>query len=92
VIIGVTVSSVNPRMGRSSNLIFALFTFVLYYNLLSFGQNMISTGRLTFAPLMLGLHGSVFVLAALLLARIHFNLKWRELLGLLHLRRGAALP
>lgn len=92
VIIGITVSSVNPRMGRSSNLVFALFTFVLYYNLLSFGQNMISSGRLTFAPVMLGLHGSVFVLALLLLARIHYNLQWRELLVLLHLRRGAALP
>lgn len=92
VIIGVTVSSVNPRMGRSSNLVFALFTFVLYYNLLSFGQNMISSGKLTFVPVMLGLHGGVLVLALLLLARMHHNVQWREVLGLLQLRRKLSRP
>lgn len=92
VLIGVTVSGVNPRMGRSGNLVFALFTFVLYYNLLSFGQNMIASGRLGFAPVMLGLHGGVFVLALLWLTKMHHNLQWREMLGLLHLRRNAPSP
>jgi lipopolysaccharide export system permease protein len=92
VIIGVTVSGVNPRMGRSGNLVFALFTFVLYYNLLSFGQNMISSGRLSFAPVMLGLHGGVFVLAVLWLAKMHLNLQWREMLGLLQRRRKLPSP
>jgi lipopolysaccharide export system permease protein len=92
VIIGITVSSVNPRMGRGSNLVFALFTFVLYFNLLSFGQNMISSGKLSFVPVMLGLHGGVFVLAVLGLAKMHLNLKWREMSGLLPLRRKLPSP
>ncbi|MDI1243960.1 MAG: LPS export ABC transporter permease LptF [Rhodoferax sp.] len=92
VIIGVIVSSVNPRMGRSSNLVFALFTFVLYYNLLSLGQNLISSGKLSFVSFMLGLHGGVFVLTLLLLARLHHNLQWREIGSLLHLRRKRPVP
>ena len=92
VIIGITVSSVNPRMGRGSNLVFALFTFVLYFNLLSFGQNMISSGKLSFVPVMLGLHGGVFVLAVLGLAKMHLNLQWREMSGLLPLRRKLPSP
>jgi len=82
VIIAVSVSSVNPRVGRSANLVFALFTFVLYYNLLSLGQNMIVTGKLSFTQLMLGLHGTVLVLALLVLTKSHLNLQWREMLGL----------
>jgi len=92
VIIGITVSSVNPRMGRGSNLVFALFTFVLYYNLLNFGQNMISSGKFSFVPVMLGLHGGVFVLAVLGLAKMHLNLQWREMSGLLPLRRKLPSP
>ena len=90
VIIAVSVSSVNPRVGRSANLVFALFTFVFYYNLLGLGQNMIAGGKLSFAQLMLGLHGSVFVLAMLVLAKSHLNLQWREMLGWSLLRRKAA--
>jgi len=90
VIIAVSVSSVNPRVGRSANLVFALFTFVFYYNLLGLGQNMVASGKLSFTQLMLGLHGSVFVLALLVLAKSHLNLQWREMLGWSLLRRKAA--
>jgi len=82
VIIAVSVSSVNPRVGRSTNLVFALFTFVFYYNLLGLGQNMVATGRFSFVQLMAGLHGSVLVLALLMLAKNHLNLQWREVFGL----------
>lgn len=88
VIIGVSVSSVNPRVGRSANLVFALFTFVFYYNLLSLGQNLIATGKINFVQLMLGLHGGIFVLAMLVLAKSHLNLQWREMVGMTRLRRG----
>ena len=77
VIIGVAVSSVNPRVGRSVNLVFALFTFVLYYNLLNLGQNWIATGKVTFSGFMLALHGGALVLGALWLAQGHNNWHWR---------------
>jgi len=89
VIIGVTVSSVNPRVARSANLVFALFAFVLYYNLLSLGQNAIATGKFSFTQLLVGLHGSIFVLAMLVLIKRHHNWQGREMLALLHWRRGA---
>ena len=73
VLLALTLSSVNPRVGRSGNLLFALFAFVLYYNLLNLGQNWVGSGasasaascwRCTAASLLLGL---------LWLAKRHFN-------------------
>jgi lipopolysaccharide export system permease protein len=84
VVIAVTVSSVNPRAGRSGNLVFALFAFVVYYNLLNLGQSWISSGRAAFAPFVLALHGGVLAAALLWLAKQHNN--W----GLPGFRRRAA--
>jgi lipopolysaccharide export system permease protein len=42
------MSFVNPRAGRSINLAFALFTYVLYSNLLSISQAKVSQGRIDF--------------------------------------------
>ncbi len=58
-VIAITVSSVNPRAGRSGNLVFALFAFVVYFNLLNLGQSWISSGRVGFATFVLALHGGV---------------------------------
>jgi lipopolysaccharide export system permease protein len=80
VIIGVAVSSVNPRVNKSVNLVFALFIFVLYFNLLNLGQSWIATGRLSFSVYLLALHGSVLVLATLWLAKGHNNWYWQNLL------------
>lgn len=79
VVIGIAVSSVNPRVGRSANLVFSLFTFVLYYNLLNLGQNWIASGKFTFSGFLLTLHGGAFVLGALWLAHGHYNWHWRNL-------------
>src|ERR1035437_5095766 len=81
VIIGISVSSVNPRVGRSANLIFSLFAFVLYYNLLNLGQNWINVGKFSFSGFLLGLHGGAFVLGAFWLARGHYNWHWQNLLS-----------
>ena len=87
IIIAITVSSVNPRAGRSGNLVFALFAFVVYFNLLNMGQGWVSTGRMSFAGLLIGLHGGVFALALLWLAKQHNN--W-SLAHLLRRRKAAA--
>ena len=79
VVIAVTVSSVNPRAGRSGNLVFALFAFIVYYNLLNLGQSWITTGRATFGPFMAGLHGGVLLLAGSWLAKQHNNWAWLRL-------------
>jgi len=73
VIIGVAASSVNPRVNKSVNLVFSLFTFVIYYNLLNLGQNWIASGKLSLGTHMMALHGGVFLLAVLWLAKGHNN-------------------
>jgi lipopolysaccharide export system permease protein len=77
VVIAITVSSVNPRAGRSGNLVFALFAFVVYYNLLNLGQSWVSSGRAGFGSFLLILHGGVLACALLWLAKQHNNWSWR---------------
>jgi lipopolysaccharide export system permease protein len=87
VVIAITVSSVNPRAGRSGNLVFALFAFVLYYNLLNLGQSWVTSGRAGFGGFLLALHGGVLAAALLWLAMQHNNWSLRRVL-----RRRPAMP
>lgn len=82
VVIAVAVSSVNPRAGRSGNLVFALFAFVVYYNLLNLGQSWVSSGRVGFSSFLLALHGGVLLAGVLWLAKQHNSWTLRELLRL----------
>jgi lipopolysaccharide export system permease protein len=75
-VIGLAVSSVNPRVGRSANVVFALFAFVVYFNLLNLGQNWISSGQVTFGGLLLGLHGGVMAFTLFWLIKNHNNWQW----------------
>ena len=76
VLLGLAVASGNPRAGRSSHLAFALFAFVVYYNLLNLWQSWIGAGRMSLVPFMLLLHGSVLCLSLLLLVKRHHNWSW----------------
>ena len=80
VLLAITVSSVNPRVGRSGNLVFALFAFIVYYNLLNLGQSWISSERVPFLAFLLLVHGGTFALASLWLAKQHNNWAVRPLL------------
>ncbi|MEJ7932034.1 LPS export ABC transporter permease LptF [Ramlibacter sp. AN1015] len=71
VIIAATVSSVNPRAGRSGHLLFALCAFIVYYNLLNLGQSWIGSERVGMGAFLLALHGGVFALASFWLAKQH---------------------
>ena len=82
VIIGIAVSSVNPRVGRSANLVFSMFAFVLYYNLLNLGQSWIASGKFSFVGFLLALHGSALVFGLLWLAKGHNNWNWNTFLSL----------
>ena len=86
VVIAITVSSANPRAGRSGNLVFALFAFVVYFNLLNLGQSWVSTGRIGFSGFLLALHGGVLVAGLVWLAKQHNNWTLRQLV---RRRRGA---
>ena len=71
VVMAVAVSSVNPRAGRSVNLVFPLFAFVVYYNLLNLGQNWNSGGRASLLGFMASLHGGALLAGLLWLAKQH---------------------
>jgi lipopolysaccharide export system permease protein len=76
VLLALTVSSVNPRAGRSGNLLFALFAFVVYYNLLNLGENWVGSGRYSLGGFLLALHGGVLAIGLLWLAKRHNNWGW----------------
>ncbi|AMM26281.1 LPS export ABC transporter permease LptF [Variovorax sp. PAMC 28711] len=73
VLLALTLSSVNPRVGRSGNLLFALFAFVVYYNLLNLGQGWVASGRFSFGGWLLVLHGGVLFIGVLWLTLRHHN-------------------
>lgn len=73
VVIALALASVNPRAGRSGNLIFVLFTFVVYHNLLNLGQSWITVGTANFAGFLLALHGGALLLALAWLSKRHLN-------------------
>lgn len=77
VLLALAVAAGNPRVGRSGNLIFLLLAFVFYYNLLNIGQGWVASGMVGLWPFMLGLHGSVMLLALAWLAKRHYGLEWR---------------
>lgn len=77
VVIGLATSGYNPRLGRTGRLLFPVFAFVVYNNLLGLGQNWIGGGRIGWISYMALLHGSVLLLALLWLARAHHGWHWR---------------
>jgi len=79
-LLGLVVSVANPRIGRNGNLVFSLFTFILYYNLVNLGATRIATGASNFSSFMLALHGSVLVITLLMLAKLHWNWAFSSLL------------
>ena len=92
VVIALVLSSVNPRVGRTGGLIFALFTFVVYYNLINLGQNWITSGRVGFAGFMLGLHGGGLLLGLLWLVKRHQQWTLRSLFRPTPAAAGATTP
>ena len=84
VVIAITVSSVNPRAGRSMHLVIALFAFVIYFNLLNLGQNWIGSGQVGFGTYLVGLHGGVMALALFWLGKQHNSWSLRSMMRRRH--------
>src|SRR6185436_6084240 len=69
VLLAIPMSFVNPRAGRSANLLFALLTFMVYSNLLSVSQARVSQGRLDFSTGVWLVHGGMILLLVVLFAQ-----------------------
>ena len=78
IIMALAMARINPRGARGGHMLLALFTFIVYYNLINLGQNWISSGRASFAGLMIGLHGGALLISlSLLIGRHHdWRLNW----------------
>jgi lipopolysaccharide export system permease protein len=67
--LAVPLGFVNPRAGRSVNLLFALLAYLVYYNLQSVVQARVAQGRLDFAVGVWVVHGMVLVALIALFAQ-----------------------
>lgn len=92
VVIALALASVNPRAGRSGNLIFVLFTFVVYHNLLNLGQSWITVGAANFASFMLVLHGGTLLAALAWLSKRHLNWTFKSAISRQRQRQARKVP
>ena len=69
VLMAIPMSFVNPRAGRSVNLLFALFTYIVYSNLLSVSQARVAQGRMEFGIGLWLVHAAMIALLVFMFAR-----------------------
>lgn len=81
VILGLAISSVNPRAGNSGSLMIALFAFIIYYNLMTLGQSWVAAGKIGMYGLLALLHGTSLAASLLMLLARHQRWSPRDLLG-----------
>lgn len=73
-LLAIGLAETNPRRASNWNLLFALLTFVVYYNLINLTQAWVSSGKASMGAALLGAHGSAFLLAlGLIWWRDHAN-------------------
>ena len=71
VLLGIGLSPSNPRRANNWNLLFALLSFVVYYNIINLSQAWVASSKLDMGSALVGVHGSAFLLALVLMW-------WRE--------------
>ena len=69
VLLAIPMSFVNPRAGVSVNLLFALFTYIVYSNLLSVSQARVAQGRMEFGIGLWLVHAAMIALLVFMFAR-----------------------
>ncbi len=90
VVLAVALANVNPRGGRSGNLIFVLLTFVVYNNLVNLGQSWVFGGSISFGGVLVFLHGGVLLLGLLWLAKRNANWTLRSAFRTRSIKRKAS--
>jgi lipopolysaccharide export system permease protein len=75
-LIAVPLAFINPRLGRSANLIVALLVFVLYLDGIQIMQAWVQQGRMDFSMAAWLPHAIAFAFGALLYVRRVFLLRW----------------
>jgi lipopolysaccharide export system permease protein len=80
VLLGVAMTHANPRVAKGGQLMTALLTFVVYYNLVSISKSWVASGSLDMTTSLVLLHVPVGLLALGLLWLRQNSLSWRDLL------------
>ncbi|TRZ90577.1 MAG: LPS export ABC transporter permease LptF [Rhodocyclaceae bacterium] len=75
-VLAIPLSFVNPRAGRTNNLIFALLTYMIYSNLLSVSQAWVAQGKMRFEVGVWAVHVGMFLLLIVLFYRRQNPLAW----------------
>ncbi len=68
-LLAIPLSFVNPRAGRSANMLLALFTYLVYNNLMTISQAWVASGRISFAVGVVVVHLFMLCLLPLLFFR-----------------------
>ncbi|MEY4564892.1 MAG: hypothetical protein RLZZ618_4169 [Pseudomonadota bacterium] len=84
-LLAIGLSATQPRRASNWNLLFALLTFVVYYNLINLSQSWVAGGKLGMGTALLTTHGLAFLMAIGLIW-------WRDNGTHLSLRRRDPLP
>ncbi|MBI3523311.1 MAG: LPS export ABC transporter permease LptF [Betaproteobacteria bacterium] len=78
-LLAIPLSFVNPRAGRTNNLIFAVLAYMIYSNLISVSQAWVAQGRLDFWIGVWLVHVVMFVLLLLMFSRRLMVFSWVRL-------------
>jgi lipopolysaccharide export system permease protein len=91
-LLGVGLAATQPRRASNWNLLVALLSFVVYFNLINLSQAWIASGRYSMGATMLGLHGGMFAAALLLIWWRDHAAVWRPFSARRAERRAAPKP
>ena len=68
-LLAIPLSFVNPRAGRSANLVLAILVFMIYSNFTSISQAWIAQQRISVVTGLLGVHAVMLLLLCILFSR-----------------------
>jgi lipopolysaccharide export system permease protein len=67
VLLAIGLAAINPRRASNWNLLFALLTFVVYYNVITLSQAWVANSKMSMGTALIAAHGSALLLALFLM-------------------------
>lgn len=80
-LLAIPLSYVNPRAGRSLNLVLAIVLYMFYSNLISVSNAWVAQGKLSPGLGLWGIHALMLLVTVLMFQRRMMLFSWRRLLG-----------
>ena len=78
-LLAIPLSFVNPRAGRSANMLIAILIYAIYSNLMSVSQAWVAQGKLSFWIGVWAVHGFMLLpLVLLFYRRIALRMPWQK--------------